>query len=293
MVYSKEKLATDLKILNFIAVPSMEQLKFQFRTLASNIHPKRNCGNYLQFSKLSFAYQRLCYICLNPECDFKSLNFSYHHPIKLYDKLYFGKYRSKIPKIVKTATFTLRQLYHGSVYKVNVKYSKICPDCMALRYCEDNSPCPNCAGSGYISFYEKGNYDFYNGQGLECYRCRGDGECQLKDRGCKTCEGVGRVSCEIELEVKVDKGSKHMQKILTPIDTLTDYTGDYTRFYLIVLEMKDEKYTRKGNDLYTELTITLRDALTGVDQLFTTLDNRKLRIQSPPEMILKPDQKIV
>ncbi|KAF1744404.1 hypothetical protein MXB_4335, partial [Myxobolus squamalis] len=132
-----------------------------------------------------------------------------------------------------------------------------------------------------------GNYDFYKGQGIECHRCQGDGECQAREQGCNKCNGNGRVPHSEEIVVKIEQGVRHKQKVFMPLDDITDYTCDYT-----VLQMKDPKYIRKGDDLYTDLEISLQDALLGVDQVFTTLDDRSIRIKSPRGTVLKPDQRM-
>jgi len=58
---------------------------------------------------------------------------------------------------------------------------------------------------------------------------------------------------------------------------------------IICLEQPHKKFKRKGADLLMEKTITLIDALTGVDFCFNHLDGTQLRVKSKPGEVIKPD----
>ncbi|KAL5647404.1 hypothetical protein ACJX0J_041759, partial [Zea mays] len=84
------------------------------------------------------------------------------------------------------------------------------------------------------------------------------------------------------LEVHVEKGMQHNQKITFPgeADEAPDtITGDI----VFVLQQKDNsKFKRKGEDLFYEHTLSLTEALCGFQFVLTHLDNRQLLIKSDP-----------
>lgn len=58
---------------------------------------------------------------------------------------------------------------------------------------------------------------------------------------------------------------------------------------IVVQEQPHKKFKRKGADLLYEHKITLVEALTGVDFVFTHLDGAKIRIKNEPGEVIKPD----
>jgi len=110
-----------------------------------------------------------------------------------------------------------------------------------------------------------------------------------KDR-CTSCKG-NKVSQEKKvLEVHVEKGMQHGQKIVFQgeADEAPDtVTGDI----VFVLQLKEHpKFKRKSEDLFVEHTISLTEALCGFQFVLTHLDGRQLLIKSNPGEIIKPGQ---
>jgi len=56
------------------------------------------------------------------------------------------------------------------------------------------------------------------------------------------------------------------------------------------MEQPHKRFKRKGADLLFEKTITLIDALTGVDFCINQLDGTQLRIKNKPGEVIKPDE---
>lgn len=55
-----------------------------------------------------------------------------------------------------------------------------------------------------------------------------------------------------------------------------------------------EAFERSGNDLLTRVKITLSEALTGFSRILVThLDGRGVRVSSPRNKIIKPDETII
>ncbi|KAL3652015.1 hypothetical protein CASFOL_001696 [Castilleja foliolosa] len=123
-----------------------------------------------------------------------------------------------------------------------------------------------------------------------CNECKGTGEMISDKDRCTQCKGEKIVQEKKVLEVVVEKGMQHSQKITFPgeADEAPDtVTGDID----FLLQQKEHpKFKRKGDDLFVEHTLTLTEALCGFQYILTHLDNRQLLIISEPGEIVKPDQ---
>jgi DnaJ family protein A protein 2 len=65
----------------------------------------------------------------------------------------------------------------------------------------------------------------------------------------------------------------------------------------VIIQLKakpHESFERSGNDLLTRVKITLSEALTGFARVLVThLDGRGVRVSSPRNKIIKPDETII
>uniref|UniRef100_A0A665VEF4 DnaJ heat shock protein family (Hsp40) member A2b n=1 Tax=Echeneis naucrates TaxID=173247 RepID=A0A665VEF4_ECHNA len=108
-----------------------------------------------------------------------------------------------------------------------------------------------------------------------------------KDR-CRKCEGH-KVCKETKLlEVHVDKGMKHGQKI-TFSGEADQAPGVEPGDIVLVLQEKDhEEFRREGNDLHMVQRIGLVEALCGFQMTVTHLDGRQLLVKYPPGKVIEP-----
>lgn len=123
-----------------------------------------------------------------------------------------------------------------------------------------------------------------------CSDCRGSGETISEKDKCGQCKGQKVVQDKKVLEVHVEKGMAHGQKITFQgeADEAPDtVTGDI----VFVLQLKEHpKFKRKGDDLFVEHTLSLTEALCGFQFPLTHLDGRQLLIKTNPGEIVKPGQ---
>ena len=89
--------------------------------------------------------------------------------------------------------------------------------------------------------------------------------------------------------MEIEPGMKHGQKLqfAGEADQHPDMdSGDV----IVVLQQKPHPtIKREGSDLLVEQKITLTEALTGFNFIFTHLDGRKLMVRSPPGRVLSQD----
>ncbi|MCO5574764.1 hypothetical protein L7F22_028555 [Adiantum nelumboides] len=123
-----------------------------------------------------------------------------------------------------------------------------------------------------------------------CPDCKGSRETISEKDKCTQCKGEKVVQERKMLEVHVEKDMQHNQKItiLGEADEALDTaTGDI----VCVLQLKEHaKFKRKGDDLFVEHTLNLKEAPFGFQFVIVHLDGWKLLIKPAPGEIVKPGQ---
>ncbi|KAF9207684.1 hypothetical protein CPC16_006456 [Podila verticillata] len=105
----------------------------------------------------------------------------------------------------------------------------------------------------------------------------------------KATESSGRSSEKI-LQVEVRPGWKSGTKIRFPRegDELTN--GDIQDIVFVIEEKPHDTFTRQGDDLATNLELTLVEALTGFSKSIKTLDGKTLPISTSGARVIQPGQ---
>jgi len=82
------------------------------------------------------------------------------------------------------------------------------------------------------------------------------------------------------LQVYVDKGMKHGQKIVFAGEADEAPEVEAGDIIIVLVEKKHELFKRQGNDLYMEIKLALIEAICGFALTVKHLDNRELLIKS-------------
>lgn len=202
-----------------------------------------------------------------------------------------GRRQKQGEDVVHPLKVSLEDLYNGTSKKLSLSRNIICPKCKGKGSKSGvSSRCAGCQGSGMrVSIRQLGPGMIQQMQHV-CNDCRGSGETINDKDKCGQCKGNKVVQDKKVLEVHVEKGMQHGQKIVFQgeADEAPDtITGDI----VFVLQLKEHpKFKRKGDDLYVEHTLTLTEALCGFHFPLTHLDSRQLLIKSSPGEIVKPGQ---
>nr|BAJ86313.1 predicted protein [Hordeum vulgare subsp. vulgare] len=150
--------------------------------------------------------------------------------------------------------------------------------------------CSGCRGAGMRMITRQIGPGMIQQMNTVCPECRGSGEMISDKDRCPSCRGNKVTQEKKVLEVHVEKGMQHGQKIVFQgeADEAPDtVTGDI----VFVLQLKEHpKFKRKSDDLFVEHTISLTEALCGFQFVLTHLDGRQLLIKSNPGEIIKPGQ---
>ena len=122
-----------------------------------------------------------------------------------------------------------------------------------------------------------------------CDDCHGKGEIINEKDKCKECNGKKVVKEKKVIDVEIDKGTpdKYEYKFHGEAD---EFPGMEAGDVVIVCQQQpSKKFQRKGADLLMEKSISLVDALTGVDFVFEHLDGQQIRVKNKPGQVIKPD----
>ncbi|RXN17356.1 dnaJ -like protein [Labeo rohita] len=121
-----------------------------------------------------------------------------------------------------------------------------------------------------------------------CTDCNGEGEVISEKDRCKKCEGKKVVKEVKILEVHVDKGMKHGQKITFGGEADQAPGLEPGDIVLVLQEKEHETYRREGNDLYMTHKIGLVEALCGFHFTLKHLDGRQIVVKYPAGKVIEP-----
>lgn len=282
---------------------SDDDIKRQYRKLALKFHPDKNKepGAQEKFKEISVAYDALS----DPE---KRKNYDQYgekgldgaggggaDPSDIFSAFFGGGRRQqgepKPKDIVHELPVALDSFYNGKTVKLAITRDRLCGGCSGSG---SNKPgvdakCRECNGRGVqIITRQMGN--FIQQMQAACSSCKGKGSNLKPEDRCTKCNGE-QISKEKKVfEVVVEKGMKKGDFVAFRGDgdqvPGVRLSGDI----IIVLDLKHHPiFTRKGDHLYMEQTISLAQALTGFSLNVTHLDGRVLTIRPPSNTCIDPD----
>ena len=198
-----------------------------------------------------------------------------------------GKQKKKGNDSVHPIEISLEELYIGKTLKISLNKQKICNTCDGTG-CKNkiNSKCTNCKGSGYQTIIRQVGPVIQQMQ-TACNTCKGKGMYIDQKNKCDKCNGTRIYSTKEIITTNVNRGMKNDDKIV--LQGEGDHHPDIDIPGNVILILKQKKhpiFTREGDDLIIQKTISLKDALCGLQFNITHLDNRVLLIKTKPYAII-------
>jgi len=287
---------------------SVNDIKKAYRKMAVKYHPDKNPNNPSaaeKFKEVSEAYEVLSDENKRKNYDQfgkEGLQGGFHSSAEdIFSQFFGGGGFSSFfgggqrgPKrgddIVHEIPCNLDDLYKGKATKLAVNRSVICNKCEGSGAKEGISAgkCKTCDGSGYRIIVKQLGPSMVQQMRTVCNDCGGKGESLKEEDKCKNCKGKKVIKEKKILQVFVDKGMKHGQKIVFSGEA-DEYPGvEAGDIIFVVSEKKHDVFRRNGNDLIIDYKITLVEALTGFAFTIKHLDDRELFIKSGKNEIINP-----
>lgn len=175
---------------------------------------------------------------------------------------------------------TLEEVLYGTTKKVKIRKYKKCKSCNGTGSSDGKSTtCPHCNGTGFIV-----NKGVFNGmsvmQKTVCPHCRG--KKKIITSPCKHCGGTGLEEVYEEISVNVPAGIFEGATLCMEGKGCESKDGGYNGdLYVTYHILKHDRFTRTGDNLYTNVYVNLRDAWLGCEKEVTCLDGKKIKFKIP------------
>jgi DnaJ family protein A protein 2 len=192
--------------------------------------------------------------------------------------------------IVHSIKASLEDMYNGKTVRLAISRNKPCPDCEGRggkAGCEKT--CTDCNGRGVRVQLRQIGPGMVQQMQSACGACKGAGKSIAEKDKCKSCKGSKVYKDRKVLEVNIEKGMSHGQKIRFSGEA-DEVPGTLPGDVIIVVQQKEhETFKRKGADLVVMMEVSLTEALCGFTRVITHLDGRQLQIDVPAGEVTKHD----
>lgn len=194
--------------------------------------------------------------------------------------------------------------YNGKVFKFQSKRRMVCEKCEGSGWrrrsggLPPQTNCKSCHGRGYKEQLRRIAPGMVAQQTVVCSICHGKGKYVSKPTSeknqCKRCKSEGIIEESKPLTVSIPRGSRHGDRIVLEGEADQEIGKSKTGDLVFVVDEGTEspegvKLERRGYDLVTNITISLAEAITGLERTLTkTLDGRILKLTIPPGKVISP-----
>lgn len=192
--------------------------------------------------------------------------------------------------IVHSIKASLEDLYNGKTVRLAISRNKPCGDCEGRGGKEGaEKTCTDCNGRGVRVQLRQIGPGMVQQMQSTCAACRGAGKSIAEKDKCKSCKGSKVCKDRKVLEVNIEKGMSHGQKIRFSGEA-DEIPGTVPGDVIIVVQQKEhETFKRKGADLVMTVKLSLSEALCGYTRTVTHLDQRVLKVHASPGEVTKHD----
>ena len=183
----------------------------------------------------------------------------------------FSRRRNRVPVYRSTIQVTLEEIYNGSHKKAEISIPINCIHCKGTG--AENGEmevCNICGGSGVIKTTSQQGFCTFS-QVVGCANCNGTGG--IRKILCKYCNGSGKLYekevVEFDLPKNIVSGSEMVLE------------KEHYIIKIQVIELRHDLFIRRGDSLFYNLEISLKEAILGCEKIIPLLDGGKLRIKIP------------
>jgi molecular chaperone DnaJ len=269
-----------------------QEIKKAFRRLARRLHPdvSEEPDAEVRFREISEAYEVLS----NPEtrqlydryghAGLRSGGFTPRH-FDLGDigdlfSAFFGddlfgagvRGSTRGGDVAAEIAIELAEAARGTTASVPIEVAVPCQECGGggVEPGTNVSTCPRCNGSGRLQQVTRSVFGEFIRTSV-CPQCGGTGH--IVEHPCKVCRGAGRTLEERTLEVEIPAGIHDGQRIrLTGEGHAGALGGRSGDAYVLVHVRADDRFVREGNDIFSQVDLTIVQAALGSAVTVETLD---------------------
>jgi DnaJ-related protein SCJ1 len=179
---------------------------------------------------------------------------------------------------------SLEMLYNGGILEASHKRRTLCSS-----WSECESRCTQCGGSGMVITTRRIGPGFVQQVRSPCPKCDGTGK--ISKRKCSVCPKGQFEQVEKTLMIDIERGFAEGHRIAFEgqSDEIPDHVPGDVFFEVDTVE--HPVFRRDGHNLHYDLTVTLTEALVGIDRAVRQLDGRVVRIRT--DAVTVPKQELV
>jgi molecular chaperone DnaJ len=169
----------------------------------------------------------------------------------------------------------------GTTVAVPFEVAATCKRCAGDGVEPGTTPlrCDRCSGTGRLQQVSRSVFGEFL-RTTACPQCQGRGV--VVEHPCEECDGAGRVVEEREISVDIPAGIHDGQRIRLSGEghagALGGRSGDV---YVLVRVKEDPRFVREGNDIYSQVDLTIVQAALGATMPVETLDG-EIELELPP-----------
>jgi molecular chaperone DnaJ len=280
------------EVLGVSRTASEQEIKKAFRRLARELHPDVSelPDAEARFREATEAYEALSNAETRQLYDryghaglrsggFQPTNFDLNTFGDLFSAFFgedlFGGRRGRASRgadVVAEVQVTLVEAAHGKKVTVPIETAVTCRSCQGEGAAPGSSPviCARCNGVGYMQQVSRGILGEFI-RNIGCPDCNGAG--RRIEQVCGTCLGSGRTVEERTLEVQVPEGIHDGQRIrLTGEGHAGGLGARPGDAYIQVRVRDDPRFVREGNDVFSQVDLTIVEGALGTTIEVETLD---------------------
>ena len=260
------------KILEIERNSSPEEIKSAYRKLSKKYHPDvKDTGNEDKFKEINNAYETLSdpnkkqiYDSGGTNNRFQSHGFNMEDIFSNFGNIFGNQFNRKSRKgadLRVQISVSIDDIIFGCDKKI--KYTKN----IACRECDskggtDIRNCTVCHGTGNRSVFQNTPFGRMT-QSVSCNNCNSTGK--IAYNKCKKCHGGGTTPSEETVDIKLPAGIVNGMQLSMEGHGNSIIDGLSGDLIVIINEIEDIKYKRKGRDIYCEEWIEISDAVLGTE----------------------------
>jgi DnaJ-class molecular chaperone len=201
--------------------------------------------------------------------------------------------RMRVSDIETVVSCTLEEIYSGAHKTIRVTRPHVCASCKGSGSSKGEAgkkKCINCNGSGREVQQVRMGPGMVQQIVQDCRRCNGAGETIATEDQCRTCRTEGYTTKSEELSIQIPAGVPS-----EAVMVLRGMAGDMPNaepgdIHVRIQVKPHAVFQRMGSDLVVQNhTVTLSEALLGMELRLTMPDGRTVVATSPANHILKPN----